>query len=147
MKWPNDDVVQWPSQAQGKARCFLPSAFCRLPPAACRLSLRGQSTIELVILVAAVTAALVAMAIYLQRGYQGYIRGTSQAHGIQFNPTEPFTDTRRLNSYTRNQTVDVTSGEADVPVLGGTLPERILTTKVRTVTNWDVARDARYEAQ
>ena len=109
--------------------------------------MRGQSTVELAILVAAVAAALVAMGIYLQRGYQGYLRNSSQAQGIQFDPTKPFTGTQKLNQYTRNQNIDIISGEASVPVIGGALPARTLTTKVRTVTDWDVARDATYQAQ
>lgn len=110
--------------------------------------MRGQSTIELAILVAAVAAALVAMGVYLQRGYQGYLRGASQSHGVQFDPTEPYDESRRVVDYQRHQKVDVTSGEASVPAVGGaSFPARILTTKVRTATEWDVTRDATYQAQ
>ena len=66
--------------------------------------------------------------------------------------TRPFSGTQRLSTYTRDQTIDVIVGEeaAQLWLLntpGGTLPGQILATKVQTVTNWDVARDARYEAQ
>lgn len=128
----------------------LPPAFCRLPTVSCLLPAgrtAGQSTIELSILVAIVVAALVTMSIYLRRGYQGYLRNTSQVHGVQFDPTQPYAGSQRLNQYTRDQTIDIVSGEASVPVIGGTLPARTLTTKVRTVTGWEVARDANYQAQ
>ena len=112
-----------------------------------RLNGHGQSILEAGVLIAVVGAALVAMGIYLRRGYQGYIRETSQTHGSQFNPTRPFDETHRLNNYTRSQIVDITSGEASVPVLGGALPGRLLTTKVVTATDWDLTRDTRHEAQ
>ena len=107
---------------------------------------QGRSAIELAVLVAVVAAALVGMGIYLQRGYQGYLRNTSQAHGVQFDPAS-FNEVRQLKSYQRNQTIDVTSAEASVPGIGGDVPGRILTTKVKTTTDWDVARNATYQAQ
>jgi hypothetical protein len=111
------------------------------------LTRTGQSTLELAILVGSVAAALVAMGIYLQRGYQGYLRNTSQSHGVQFDPSSPFAESRTLNAYTRNQEIDITSAEASVPSLGGPLPGRMLTTKVNTVTEWDMARSAAYDAK
>ena len=109
---------------------------------------RGRSTIEWVFLVASVVAALTAMGVYLQRGYQNYLRNTSQAHGVQFDPTSTFAESRTMHAYLRNQAVDVTSAEASVPGINGTtLPARTLTTKVETVTAWDVSRDANYDAR
>ena len=107
----------------------------------------GQSTVEIALLVAAVAAALTVVGVYLQRGYQGYVRNAGQAQGIQFDPTKPYSGSQQLNAYTRNQSIDIISGEASVPVIGGTLPGRTLTTKVRTVTSWDVTRNATYQAQ
>jgi hypothetical protein len=108
--------------------------------------MRGQSTVELAILIAAVAAALVAMAIYLQRGYQGYLRTASQTHGVQFDPNSTFDESRRLNNYARNQVVDITSSEPGTPAVVGQLPGRILTTKVNTTTDWNVSRTSAYEA-
>lgn len=108
----------------------------------------GRATIEWVVLVGTAVAALAAMGAYLQRGYQGYLRSASQAHGVQFDPTEPFTESRTLDAYERIQSVEVTSGEASVPGLNGTtLPARTLTTKVDTRNTWDVSRDATYDAR
>ena len=108
----------------------------------------GQSTLEMAILVGSVAAALVAMGIYFQRGYQGYLRNASQTHGSQFDPSQPFDETRQLNSYSRAQEIDVTSAEASVPGVGDTqLPGRMLTTNVQTETEWDTTRTAAYEAQ
>jgi hypothetical protein len=109
-------------------------------------------------MIAAVAAALVAMGIYLQRGYQGYLRNASQTHGVQFDPTEPFTDSRQLFRYGRKQTIDVATGEEAVRLFGGgsgglpstpggVLPGRMLATKVRTTTEWFVIRNSKYEAQ
>ena len=108
----------------------------------------GQSTIELAILVALVVTVLVSMSIYLQRGYQGYLRDGGGVHGVQFDPNQPYSGTQRLSSYTRDQTIEMTSAEASVPGIDGTtLPARALTTKVDTVTAWDISRDANYEAK
>ena len=94
---------------------------------------------EIALLVAAVAAALTVVGVYLQRGYQGYLRTASQSQGIQFDPTQPYNSSQRIEQYNRNQSIDVTSEEA------GTT--RILTSKVRTVTDWDVRRNATYQAQ
>lgn len=47
---------------------------------------RGQSTVEYVATVLIVTAALLAMRIYMKRGYSGYLRGASDSMGSQYDP-------------------------------------------------------------
>ena len=46
---------------------------------------RGQVTVEAAILFAFVVAALVAMAIYLQRGVQGGVKSNTDSFGTQFS--------------------------------------------------------------
>ena len=58
---------------------------------------RGQSTVELAVLVAVVTGALLAMQIYIKRGIAGRLRGAADQAGEQFAPlstTSEFTVTR-----------------------------------------------------
>ena len=141
MKWQSGPVAQWPKSTP-------PLRHSATWPLTGPLGhSHGQSTVEIALLIAAVAAALTAMGIYLQRGYQGYVRSAGQTQGIQFDPTKPYSGSQQLNAYTRNQSIDIISGEASVPVIGGTLPGRTLTTKVRTVTGWDVQRDATYQAK
>jgi hypothetical protein len=109
-----------------------------------------------VILVASVVAALVAVGIYLQRGYQGYLRGAASSHGVQFDPQD-FSETRQLKSFGQTQEIDILSGQAAVDLFagdsrlpstpGGSLPARTLATKATVTTDWDVGRDATYQAQ
>lgn len=51
---------------------------------------RGQVTVEVAILFGFVVAALVAMALYLQRGVQGGMKSNSDSFGTQFSATHPF---------------------------------------------------------
>lgn len=53
-----------------------------------RKSNRGQVTVEVAILFAFVVAALVAMALYLQRAAQGGIKSNSDSFGTQFSATK-----------------------------------------------------------
>lgn len=118
---------------------------------------QGQSIIELSLLVAMVAAALVAVGVYLQRGFQGYLRNSASSHGVQFDPTQPFAEQHRLNSFSVTQDVDVLSGQAAVELFGGdprvtnipggSLPGRTLATKVHVESAWDLGRDKRYEAR
>ena len=58
---------------------------------------RGQSTVELAVLVAVVTGALLAMQIYIKRGVSGRLRDAADQTGEQFAPlstTSQFTVTR-----------------------------------------------------
>lgn len=60
----------------------------------CRL--RGQSTLEYVILVGFVVAALIAMGVYMKRGFQGRLRESTDQIGEQYsaqNTTSSYTTT------------------------------------------------------
>ncbi len=48
-------------------------------------SQRGQVTVEVAVLFVAVIAALVFMAVYLQRGAQGGVKGSADSLGQQFS--------------------------------------------------------------
>ncbi|MBI4322866.1 MAG: hypothetical protein HY596_01175 [Candidatus Omnitrophica bacterium] len=57
----------------------------------------GQSTVELAVLVAVITGALLAMQIYVKRGAMGKLRDAADQAGEQFTPlntTSEFTVTR-----------------------------------------------------
>ena len=47
---------------------------------------RAQTTLEYAILIGVVAAALIAMQMYLKRGYQGKIRDSADSMGGQFSP-------------------------------------------------------------
>jgi Flp pilus assembly pilin Flp len=47
---------------------------------------KGQSTLEYVILVGFVVSALIAMGIYMKRGFQGRIRESTDQIGEQYSP-------------------------------------------------------------
>lgn len=46
---------------------------------------RGQVTVEVAVLFSAVVAALVFMAVYIQRGAQGGLKGSADSFGAQFS--------------------------------------------------------------
>lgn len=49
--------------------------------------LRGQSTLEYVVIIAVVVAGLIGMQIYIKRGVQGKLRDSTDQIGEQFSPT------------------------------------------------------------
>lgn len=50
-----------------------------------RRNLRGQSTLEYVILAGFVVAALIAMGVYMKRGFQGRLRESTDQIGQQYS--------------------------------------------------------------
>ena len=73
-------------------------------------SRHGQVTAEIAVLFGAVIAALVFMAIYLQRGGQGYMKQNADQLGQQFSSTDPWSVTTTSNqSTTDDQTATVTT--------------------------------------
>jgi len=57
---------------------------------------KGQSTLEYVILIGFVVAALIAMGVYMKRGFQGKLRESTDQIGEQYSPghtTGTFTTT------------------------------------------------------
>lgn len=51
-----------------------------------RLNKRAQSTLEYAVLVSVLVAALIAMQVYIKRGYQGKLREGADSMGEQFSP-------------------------------------------------------------
>lgn len=69
------------------------------------MSRRGQVTVEAAILFTFVIAALVAMAIYLQRGAQGGVKSNADSLGTQFSATQPWSSTSKSNTVENQTTV------------------------------------------
>ncbi len=71
-------------------------------------SSRGQSTLEYVILLGFVVAALIAMGVYMKRGFQGKLRESTDQIGEQYsagNTTSEYTTTSNMT-----QTESVSGG-------------------------------------
>ena len=67
-----------------------------------RAGLKGQSTLEYVILLGFVIAALIAMGIYMKRGSQGQLRRASDQVGEQYEAgetTSNYIATTNVNQY------------------------------------------------
>ncbi len=76
-----------------------------------KLKERGQSTLEYVILVGFVVAALIAMGVYMKRGFQGRLRESTDQIGQQFSAdhtSSNFTTTTNM-SQTENVVGGVTT--------------------------------------
>lgn len=117
---------------------------------------RAQASVETLLLIGMGVSALVLMAVYLQRAYQGYLYANASAHGTQFDAKQNFTSTQSLNGFNQVTDVDVTSGQQAIDIFGGgeALPSpsggsvapRALGVKVKVVTTWDVGNDGTYHA-
>lgn len=73
---------------------------------------RGQSTLEYVVLVSLVVAALIAMGVYMKRGYQGRLRESTDQLGQQYSPgytTSTFTTTTNAAQLETNNAGVVTT--------------------------------------
>jgi uncharacterized protein (UPF0333 family) len=70
-----------------------------------RVKSKGQSTLEYVILLGFIVAALIAMGIYMKRGMQGRLRESTDQVGDQYSATnfksEYFTDTNTVQTESR----------------------------------------------
>ena len=122
---------------------------------------RGQAAVETMLLAAMAVAALVAMALYGQRAYQGYLYSNSASQGPQFDPTQTSTDTRTLDGFASNQLITVAETAPVYTLPGGVcvgvdcLPDRpaaavggrMLKTTTRTRTDFAVSRSATFDAQ
>lgn len=74
------------------------------------ISRRGQVTVEAAILFTFVIAALVALAVYLQRGAQGGVRSNADSLGTQFSATQPWSSSS--TSVTNEDPTTVTSTQS-----------------------------------
>ena len=127
------------------------------------MNLKGQSSIETALLIAAAVSALVAMNTYIRRGYQGYLYANASSHGQQFDPRQPHEQHDELVNFTQTQDIEIISGDAAVNLFkegsfsgglfgdgaapGGALPGRALGTKAKVTATWNVQRDVKFKAQ
>lgn len=115
----------------------------------------GQVTVETAVFITAVIGALVGMAIYMQRAYQGYLFSNSSAQGLQFDPNDNYAVGRTIRlSQTQEitiqsgPTVSLVKGNDDLPsVPGGKLPPRSRLTRVNVTDDWDLTGGSLYEAK
>jgi uncharacterized protein (UPF0333 family) len=64
---------------------------------------RGQSTLEYVILLGFVVAALIAMGVYMKRGFQGKLRESTDQVGEQYDPMHTTSDYTTTSSMTQTE--------------------------------------------
>lgn len=84
---------------------------------------KGQSTLEYVILVGFVVAALIAMGVYMKRGMQGKLRESTDQVGEQYSPEHT----------TSNYTTDVNLEQKEEQTSGGANTTTIMVnTQTRT---------------
>ena len=126
---------------------------------------RGQAMVEIAVTVAFVIGGLIALALYMQRAYQGYLYAQASSQGQQFDPTQAYTDTRLLNSFVVVQeSVTKVAGPGDLiaggwcddgnpngngcaPDLGGgKVSGRVIQSKSKSQSTWDIGRNANYVA-
>ena len=66
---------------------------------------RGQSTLEYALLLAVIVAGLIAMQVYLKRGYQGRLRQSTDDIGEQYSPGYTTGTTTTNSSSTTRDTI------------------------------------------
>ena len=72
-------------------------------------NLRGQSTLEYVILAGFVVAALIAMGVYMKRGFQGRLRESTDQIGQQYSAQHTTSNYTTNTEVAQSETLD-TSG-------------------------------------
>jgi hypothetical protein len=77
--------------------------------------------VEIAVLFGVVVAALVAMAIYFQRGVQGGVRGNADSFGQQFSATGPFTQSSTTTQTTNETQSTVTTGQTGTSAYSQTM--------------------------
>jgi uncharacterized protein (UPF0333 family) len=70
-----------------------------------RLNKKAQSTLEYALLIGVVVAGLIAMQMYLKRGYQGRLRESSDQIGEQYSPDYTTSKTTVTKESTTQETV------------------------------------------
>jgi len=70
-----------------------------------RLDRRAQSTLEYALLIGVIVAGLIAMQMYLKRGYQGKLRESTDQIGEQYSPDYTTSKTTITKESTTQETV------------------------------------------
>ncbi len=78
---------------------------------------RGQASLETTLLIGISVAALAGMAIYVQRGYQGYLYSSATDQGLQFDPKQTYATCQDLTTI-QTQKIDMTQGHAALQAFG-----------------------------
>ena len=124
-------------------------------------------TVEVAVGLTMVIAALIAMAVYSQRAIQGSLKQSSDAHGLQFDPRDSYTEEHRLERRTEKITqltraamvaADLIesvppkplSGQGDGKMLLKSLPTGIVfreptAQESLVVTTWDARENSTYD--
>jgi hypothetical protein len=93
---------------------------------------KGQTTLEVVILIGFVVAALIAMGVYMKRGIQGRLRDSTDQVGEQYsagNTTGSYTTTVGMT-----QMENMTSGGATTTAITRNKQEK---SGSETIANWE----------
>ena len=85
-----------------------------------KLNDRGQHTVEYVVVVAVVIAALLATTVYMKRGKMGDLGRATDQVGQQFNPHQLASEFQ-IGSLSARQELQVTSGARSSTILPGTI--------------------------
>jgi hypothetical protein len=98
------------------------------------LKAKGQSTLEYVILLGFVIAALIAMGVYMKRGFQGRLRESTDQVGEQYEALNTVSEYKTVSFM--NQTENQTQGGGSVITIAR--PEDNIQTKTgnETVSTW-----------
>lgn len=73
---------------------------------------RGQESVSMVMLFVFVIAALIALVLYVQRGFAGGLRSNADSFGTQFSSAQPWTSTTTSNT-TESQTAVNTTQQSN----------------------------------
>jgi Flp pilus assembly pilin Flp len=96
---------------------------------------KGQSTLEYVILIGFITAALIAMGVYMKRGFQGRIRSSTDDIGEQYSPGHTASEYNTTTNLTQTETIGagVTTTKIDTNLQTRTGSETVAN---QTEENW-----------
>jgi hypothetical protein len=117
-----------------------------------RLGRCAQSGVELLLSVAFIAMAFVAMLLYLQRGYQGYLYSNASAQGVQFDPEELYDENYSLEFGRTSEIVSEVALNSDLPpsgfpsMPGGGVPGKSLRVTIAQDAEWTLNRDSTYDA-
>lgn len=79
-----------------------------------RRKLRGQSTLEYVILVGFIVAALIAMGVYMKRGFQGRLKESTDQVGQQYSAGQTTSDYTTRTNVSQTETVNAGVTTTDI---------------------------------
>ncbi len=96
---------------------------------------KGQSTLEYVILIGFVVAALIAMGVYMKRGVQGKLRESTDQVGEQYDAGKT-TSSYRTHSYMKQSEKMLVGGGTEVTINKGENYQTKTEIAPETVEKW-----------